>query len=676
MSMGMRILMFSSLLLLALPWLGYRYIDEMKDFLLKGQEDAQLLAAGAIATVLNGRTELFHPVNEPAGVAIESSALYVYQLESPVEVDGYASDWGALQQQGRHFSAESVIYDRLSGAGQNISFDLVLGEYRKKLYALVRVTDNNIVYRDPKYRRLDHSDHIRLELLSDEADHKRLIFITEGQGQVSVYEMQADWKTPVSGKPIYTITGVWRERAGGYYLELRVPASWLGPDSRLMISVANVDSLKERRIDSIVTSLEKENAGQLSLMVTRSIQLERILQGLGGADASICVVDRYRRVRGVFGGDSETALCSYTDTVSGQLVDTALDGTGSVARYIKETGETMLVAVQPVYAEAEVLGAVLVEKSSSHILGMQRASLMKIIIATAVVFATAIVGLLLFAAWLAYRIRRLQQEASSAIDAQGRVVKSQLHTGRRAADELGQLSRDFSSLLSRLKSYTGFLESVPRTLRHEILNPVNTISMSLQKIEVGAGSEPLLNGARKATQQLEMIVHGLTEAAHIEDALTHEGFNEFDFAAMLVEYVANSKLRHGVSRIEYVGPESGVFISGSDLRIAQLLDKLKDNAMDFSENESRVVFKLVTDDDEAVLSIENDGPLIPDELVQALFTGMVSSRHGKNSKPHLGVGLFIAGRIARHHRGSLVINNRDDASGVCVLLRLPMSASA
>ena len=66
--MGTRMLLFSSLFLLALPWLGYRYIDEMKNFLLQGQEDAQLLAARAVAVVLNGRAELFHPVDEPGDI--------------------------------------------------------------------------------------------------------------------------------------------------------------------------------------------------------------------------------------------------------------------------------------------------------------------------------------------------------------------------------------------------------------------------------------------------------------------------------------------------------------------------------------------------------------------------------------------------------------------------------
>jgi hypothetical protein len=58
--LGGRLLLFSSVLL-AIPWLGYRYIDEMKEFLLNGQQEAQLLAVRAVATVLHDRSDLFEP---------------------------------------------------------------------------------------------------------------------------------------------------------------------------------------------------------------------------------------------------------------------------------------------------------------------------------------------------------------------------------------------------------------------------------------------------------------------------------------------------------------------------------------------------------------------------------------------------------------------------------------
>lgn len=47
-----------SLLLLALPWVGYRYVQEMEAFLLEGQRQALVATARAVATALHERPEL------------------------------------------------------------------------------------------------------------------------------------------------------------------------------------------------------------------------------------------------------------------------------------------------------------------------------------------------------------------------------------------------------------------------------------------------------------------------------------------------------------------------------------------------------------------------------------------------------------------------------------------
>lgn len=131
-------------------------------------------------------------------------------------------------------------------------------------------------------------------------------------------------------------------------------------------------------------------------------------------------------------------------------------------------------------------------------------------------FTLAVVGLMLFSGLLAFRIKKLQREVSTAIDTDGRLLNDTIVASRNANDEIGELSRGFSTLLSKLKSYTGFLESVPRTLRHEILNPLNTISMSLQKMSADtAFDKSLIDSSKQAIRQLELIVHSLTEAAII-----------------------------------------------------------------------------------------------------------------------------------------------------------------
>jgi len=44
--------------------------------------------------------------------------------------------------------------------------------------------------------------------------------------------------------------------------------------------------------------------------------------------------------------------------------------------------------------------------------------------------------------------------------------------------------------------------------------------------------------------------------------------------------------------------------------------------------------------------------------------------------PHLGIGLYIAKRIALHHGGELTVANREPVSGVRVSLRLPLVVNA
>ena len=52
-------LVFLSSFLLVIPWLGYRYILVMEDYLRRGQEQIVLGTAQALATALNERPNLF-----------------------------------------------------------------------------------------------------------------------------------------------------------------------------------------------------------------------------------------------------------------------------------------------------------------------------------------------------------------------------------------------------------------------------------------------------------------------------------------------------------------------------------------------------------------------------------------------------------------------------------------
>ena len=84
-------MLLMSCVLLAIPWIGFRYAAELEAILRENQEQAVLNTARAMATALNDRPSLFQtPPREPDTDA--SISLTIYRLPHPIELDGKLDD--------------------------------------------------------------------------------------------------------------------------------------------------------------------------------------------------------------------------------------------------------------------------------------------------------------------------------------------------------------------------------------------------------------------------------------------------------------------------------------------------------------------------------------------------------------------------------------------------------
>ena len=116
----------------------------------------------------------------------------------------------------------------------------------------------------------------------------------------------------------------------------------------------------------------------------------------------------------------------------------------------------------------------------------------------------------------------------------------------------------------------------------------------------------------------------------------------------------------------------GARVNGSPELVIQMIDKLVDNAMDFTQRGDRIDIAVWRVDDEVLVSVENPGPPLPEKMRGELFDSMVSVREGESDR-HLGLGLFIARLIAEGHDGAIDADNVD--GGVRFTIRLPIAWS-
>ncbi len=701
-----KLFILMSLALVVIPWFSYLYLREMEAFLVDSQANAQMLTAEGISTLLNGRSDLFYELPlSPEGY----EQLYAHPLESPVRIDGRANDWEEVLGYKVGFgTTDSIALG--DPTGEVAQFYLVLGEINDQIYALVQITDDSLVFRDGNILRLDLSDHIRITFTAEDGSVRRLVVTMTEPGVTTAYEVDSDWRYAVGAGPENRVQGSVVEEDAGYSLEFRMPLDLLGSTNRFGLAVVDVDNPETRAISSITGTLPSAGQEAYGLVLLKSPEVLRIVDGLGYSGANIQVIDAQRRVRAevgsyrppleevlessdetVFGaiiGLTSSVMDAIYDFIEGSLRETreeppdrviedSLNGNPSYQRrYEGDEGE-VIIAAHPIIAQNETIGTVVLKQNTDRILELRRDALERIINFSVLSLFIFVVLILAFSVRLARRIRKLGAEATNAIDVYGRLQTNQLRSETSSGDEIGDLARSISNMLSKLHQHNQFLENMPRTLRHEINNPLNTLSTSLQNLEEEhseSARQKYLESAKRGVTRIGMIVQNLADAASLEDALESEEFEIVDLHKLVQNYLANCQVTHSNYRFEYRGTQREVLAQVSDYRIEQLLDKLIDNAVDFSSAGSVITVGLTTDSDNLTLFVTNPGPIIPAEVFENIFDSMVSVREttAEDNRLHFGMGLYVVRVIAEHHGGSVSAANLLGGNGVTIRVTLPL----
>ncbi|MCY4129387.1 MAG: ATP-binding protein [Gammaproteobacteria bacterium] len=682
------------LVLLAVPWLSYVQLVEMERLLIQGQQNAQLLIARGVAALFNERDDLF---NELPVRLEEYESLYAVPLYESIRIDGSVVDWDEAALKGsRRFSQQGET---------DASFELNLGEQVNELYGYLDIKDDIAVYRNQSDLSLNTADHVRIEFTDTTGQRARIALTFSTPGFGTGYLMTTDWRTPLDWTPINDVIGSLERSNDGYQVEFRMPIAKMAHGRDFHISFVDVDDVDSRQQRAIVTTAAASPDMKLNLVVLRSIEAMDLIAGLEYVDTKIVVYDQQQRVRGESDPDTSTRNnegTAATGLMSGfefirplvhlltlgetwtefsvedsrerfsRAIEDALAGNPTAIRHLSDAGIPTVMAAYPIRSQNETLGAVTIESDINQILSFQQSALRHIVFVSGLTLLFILVVTVGFSARLAYRIRRLRREAAGAIDEYGRLTRTSLEAEVHAGDEIGDLARAIDSMLTRLKEHSAFVERMPRTLRHEVNNPLNTLSTSLENLgqaETQAEREECINSAQRGVQRIGAIVQNLADASNLEDALRSEEREPFDIQGLLKSYVENLNRGRDTPLFVYSGVREPAMVSGSDIHIEQMMDKIVDNAIDFHRPNSQIKIKLEAFENLVRITVGNRGPTLG-ESTHLMFERLVSRRSSKSTS-HFGLGLYIVRVIAEYHGGTVRAFNLRDQSGVLITVQLP-----
>lgn len=647
-----RQLLVASLLMLLIPWAGLQFVLELDDALRQQAREQLGMQAKRLAESAGDALIGQSPVNTG------QPALYVETLDRALNLDGYPDDWPGYAE-GEPFQPWQTTRPADDTAKPSLQWQAASDG--RHLYLLIRITNRKPALYDPGNTGAPHD--------------RLLLWLQPPDDTVGVATKDESWliRATAPGRfyaltgaakdtPDYRVTGSWQSTRSGWQLELQMPAppeaSRIGFGARW--SEDNQPAGISTPVDPLPVLVRPHHdlERQLEPRLNPGQQV-RVLEPAGWVIARQQVAPGQRQpefdqlsplqvIEQISLNALRALIRFYQPEPAAAIADVhrvAPDTLPPDGLVKHNDGSTWLLTTEPVFGGRTLI----LEQSLDQLLTLSGSTLGSVIARSTLIIVGLTLVLLGYASWLSWRITRLQRAVSASVDEDGRITGTL--PASRSDDELGQLQRHFSQMVDRLHGYNRYLESFSRRLSHELKTPVAVVRSSLENLshsESETERQQYLERASSATDRLRQILNGMSEAARLEQSFDHADKERFDLADVASQATAAYQSLDEHHQIRYLGPAQGCEMTGSPELMVQLLDKLVDNARDFTPDGGLVQVELERRPDGLYLAVFNEGSALPGDAGTDIFGPFVSLRKGRE-EGHLGQGLLIVRLIADFH---------------------------
>ena len=283
---------------------------------------------------------------------------------------------------------------------------------------------------------------------------------------------------------------------------------------------------------------------------------------------------------------------------------------------------------------------------------------------------------LVFGFWLSRRIAKPIEEIQRSVRlhlATGASVPLALETD----DELGDLSRDFDELASRLSAQTTRTAQVSADLAHDLKSPLSTVAASAELLEDvseldDAKRQRIAAALANAAAHMGRSIDALLALARLDERLVNEHRERTALAPIVRRIVESYQQDPTQTQLSFEfacrapGETAVAFVV--EARVEQAIRNLIDNAVVFASTRIEVVLSIR--DGDFVIEVADDGPGVSAGNRDKVFTRFFSSRP-QGSEPGTGLGLAICQAIAGVHGGRVELAREARLGGASFLFVAP-----
>ena len=325
---------------------------------------------------------------------------------------------------------------------------------------------------------------------------------------------------------------------------------------------------------------------------------------------------------------------------------------------------SVMYVAAPIMVHNDIIGVVSVGKPTRNVNQFVASARRKILFAG---FATGVAMLLVglvMSGTVTRPLRRLTDYAQAVRDGQ-RITLPPL--GR---SEIGTLGQAFEEMRDALEGKQ-YVEHYVQALTHEIKSPLAAIQGAaelLQEDMPAVRRKQFLHNIGSEAQRIQAVIDKLLLLSSLE---TRKAIEDVDIINV---YTLLQDVQRGLmplvtargQQLELYGSTTAE-ICGDAFLVRQAAANLLINAIEFTQPGGTITATVQENDHSVSLSVQDNGPGIPDYALQRVFERFYSLPRPSTGKKSSGLGLSLVYEVATLHGGDITLANAHEGGGVARL---------
>lgn len=244
-------------------------------------------------------------------------------------------------------------------------------------------------------------------------------------------------------------------------------------------------------------------------------------------------------------------------------------------------------------------------------------------------------------------------------------------------DEIGELARSFDGMAERLQTLVTSERRLLQDISHELRSPLTRLKLAIRLSRTATDQKAALDRVDRETNRITSLVSEIVEMTRIEGDPAARTMGPVNFGRIVDETVDDCRIEAQLFRgcnIRVEGKLSAE-VSGDRELLRRAVENVLRNAIRYSPEKSSIDLTLAEKASSASIVVRDYGPGVPDELLSQIFEPFFRVEEARDEESGgIGLGLSIAKRSVRLHRGTITAENAEP--GLRVRIEIPAVSTA